>query len=499
MSCNKGIFRSYKSDLIAFMSGSVSRIGCSSYGTTDGMVSNECNGRRQPSGWKASDGTLWFPTIKGVAAVDPSSMRPNEMPPPVVIEYFMAGDDIQRRSGEIRLPPRSRRIEIRYAAPTFLAPAAVQFRYRLEGFDPGWFEAGNRHSAVYTNLPAGEYLFRVIAANRDGVWNMEGASLAFSIRPYFYESAVFYGIVAGVLLLTAFLIFRYRERRSSAREAELVAIVDERTRTLIEEKERSEQASVDATRQRELAEEANKVKSQLLNVAAHDLKRPLISIKGFADILQHDAEASPSSKDIVAMIHQLSANMLHSVNRLLDSATLERDALVLYRQLIDMSRLAEFVGESQRPQAEAKQQTIDLNLEPFGRALVNADEARLRDAIDNLVSNAIKFSPRGSTVRLTVQRRFDVVRCEVSDQGPGLTEDDHKQLFQRFSRLTARPTGGETSTGFGLWIVKQIVDLHGGRVWAESSQGSGSTFVIEIPAYEEHFPGPRNPGAISSD
>jgi signal transduction histidine kinase len=157
-----------------------------------------------------------------------------------------------------------------------------------------------------------------------------------------------------------------------------------------------------------------------------------------------------------------------------------------------MSRLAEFVVESQRPQAEAKEQTIALVQEPLGRALVNADEGRLRDAIDNLVSNAVKFSPRGSTVRVAVQRRFDVVRCQVSDQGPGLTEEDQKQLFQRFHRLTARPTAGESSTGFGLWIVKQIVDLHGGRVWAESTSGSGSSFVLELPAYEEHFPGPRD-------
>jgi signal transduction histidine kinase len=174
--------------------------------------------------------------------------------------------------------------------------------------------------------------------------------------------------------------------------------------------------------------------------------------------------------------------MLTMVSKLLDSEALESGELDVHKEPISMSKVAAEVVRRNRPQAERKQETLVFHLDEDDPYIVEGSAEWLREAMDNLVSNAIKYSPLGKTIWVVIERAGPFVRFIVRDEGPGLNEQDKEKLFGKFQRLSALPTSNESSTGLGLSIVKQIVELHGGRVWAESVEGQGSTFIIELDA-----------------
>lgn len=252
LSCNKGIFRVRKKELHDFAMGKLARISFSLLTTADGMKSSECNGGSQPAGWRSRDGRLWFPTLKGAAVIDPINVTFNSLAPPVVIEDLIADGDAVDFRQAIRLPPGKDRVEIHYTGLSFLAPEKVMFRYRLEGFDERWIEAGSRRVAYYTNLPPGRYRFRVTACNNDGVWNPVGATIEFSLEPHFYQTGWFYGLLSLLVLSAGVGVHRLRVRHLAARERELALRVHERTLTLQREisERRQAEALVRATNQK---------------------------------------------------------------------------------------------------------------------------------------------------------------------------------------------------------------------------------------------------------
>jgi ligand-binding sensor domain-containing protein len=235
MSSNKGILRAKKADLDSFAEGKIRKLSCVAYGTVDGMRSAECNGGFQPAGWKAQDGRLWFPTIKGAVVVDPARMPINRVPPPVVLEEVLVDKKALDRTPPgipIVLPPGKAKFEFHFTALSFRVPQRVKFKYRLEGFDKDWVDAGTERTAHYTNLSPGKYRFRVIACNDDGVWNEAGASLPFVLKPHFYQTAWFYFLCAFGVVASASGAHRARVRHLRSRERELVRMVDEKTKDL---------------------------------------------------------------------------------------------------------------------------------------------------------------------------------------------------------------------------------------------------------------------------
>ncbi|MCG3773735.1 MAG: Alkaline phosphatase synthesis sensor protein PhoR [Nitrospira sp.] len=228
-------------------------------------------------------------------------------------------------------------------------------------------------------------------------------------------------------------------------------------------------------------EEANRFKTRLLSIAAHDLRSPLSGIGGFAELLEAQLEAGSSSAELAEQI-RLSANQMERLlSQLLESSIIEGGKLLLDLQSIDLSKVAGQVLDMHRQRAQAKGQ--ELMLEVSSSRQARADELRMIQVLDNLVSNAIKFSPRGKAIRILIASPDERVRCSIQDEGPGLTAEDYRRLFGRFERLSARPTGGETTTGLGLSIAKQLVELQGGRIWAESAgAGLGTSFIVELPA-----------------
>ena len=207
--------------------------GCShwiDFGAADGLRGRETATNSHPSAWRTRDGHLWFATPKGLVEVDPAHFPVNTVPPPVALERFAVDDLPQPLRGAasfIRIPAGHVHFQFDYAGLSFAAPQKVRYRFKLEGFDRDWTEAGTRRSAYYTNIPPGRYTFRVQAANNDGLWSTEGASLKFELRPHFYQTAWFYALLLAALAGLVVLLLRLRLRRA---EGEFHAVLGERNR-----------------------------------------------------------------------------------------------------------------------------------------------------------------------------------------------------------------------------------------------------------------------------
>jgi signal transduction histidine kinase len=230
---------------------------------------------------------------------------------------------------------------------------------------------------------------------------------------------------------------------------------------------------------------ANAFKSEVLGTVAHDLKNPLGVILGRTEMLTEMVSGAASSVDNIKaqIVHIRSAanRVTEIINSLISDAMADAHDITIRREPVDLVVLLRDLVEANQPLAARKEQTITLSAPATLDA--NCDSDRMREAVDNLLSNAIKYSPIGGRIEVGIDQRGDRTLIRVSDEGPGLSPEDTARLFGRFQRLSAKPTGGETSTGLGLSIVKRIVDLHGGTVMAETAgRAIGTTFMIAIPS-----------------
>ncbi|MBI3189404.1 MAG: hypothetical protein HYZ33_02025, partial [Ignavibacteriales bacterium] len=472
MSSNKGIFRVQKRELLDFADEKIERVSCIAYGKDDGMKSSECNGSSQPAGWKSRDGRLWFPTIKGVVVVNPRYEENGVMIPPVIIEKVVLNKKLISEFGSSKSSTGTGDLEVEYTGLSFYAPEKVHFLYKLAGYDDEWSEVGTRRTAFYTNLSPGTYTFWVSASGKDSLSSGLASSFSFTVLPYFYQEFWFYGLCIVFIVGLGYSFFRLRLRSLKIREQKLLQLVKERTKNLVEEKENAE-------RQQRLAEEANMTKSEILHIAAHDMKSPLVSIKMFSQVIASEAEVESTTAQFSDDIHHNAQRMLELINELLEASAIESPKFKLQKTRVDISKVAQTVVLSNQKMAERKEQLLHIECE--GTCVVEADEGRIRQVMDNLVNNAIKYSPSGKEIRIKTYCVNEDVRFEVRDEGQGFTEEDKKRVFGKFQRLSARPTGGEPSTGLGLSIVKQLVEMQGGKVLVESEPNKGSTFVVEFP------------------
>jgi signal transduction histidine kinase len=198
------------------------------FATADGLRSRETAVNSHPSAWRAQDGHMWFATPKGLVGVDPAHFPVNEVPPPVVVERFAVDDAEQAfHAADLKVPAGHNHFQFDYAGLSFVAPQKVRYRYKLEGFDHEWTEAGSRRTAYYTNIPPGGYSFRVQAANNDGVWNEDGTALQFQLLPHFYQTVWFYVVLAVAAIGLILLALKLRLLRA---EREFTAVLGERNR-----------------------------------------------------------------------------------------------------------------------------------------------------------------------------------------------------------------------------------------------------------------------------
>jgi signal transduction histidine kinase len=237
-----------------------------------------------------------------------------------------------------------------------------------------------------------------------------------------------------------------------------------------------------------LLQSMNREKSDLMNIVAHDLRNPIGAMVNYAEIIRMGKSADPDSKMYAERIADAGKHVLELIYRMLSVEAIEAGKLELRPVRVEISVMAALVVDALRTEAERKK--ITIHVEIAAQATVMADEKMMNQILENLLSNALKYSPPGKNIWLRVwsERLISdagiqhTVRFSVRDEGPGLSPEDKNRLFGKFARLSARPTGGELSTGLGLAIVKRFTEAMDGRVWCESDLGAGATFIVEMPA-----------------
>jgi signal transduction histidine kinase len=226
--------------------------------------------------------------------------------------------------------------------------------------------------------------------------------------------------------------------------------------------------------------DANEFKKEVLGIAAHDLRNPINSILGFSRLITDTENYDPDARSYAEYIHKGASQMNELLNDLLVSAANDATEINIARTVFDVNILVKSTIFSFEHTLTAKRQSVNFNSNR-DELFVDVDKQKLKEVLENLLSNAIKYSEFDSIIRVSVLENDKNLEIKVQDNGPGLTPEDFKKVFGKFQRLSARPTGNESSTGLGLYIVKKIVDKHGGKIEIESKPGFGSTFNVHLP------------------
>lgn len=423
MSSNRGLFTAKRAEVVARMEGRAESFRCTVYGKGDGLRNPECNGVGKPSGHLTAGGQLWVPTMAGAVVTDTVRRRRNPLAPPVHIVGLTADSKAIPMDGVPQLPPGTRNWEFRVAACTFLAPERVRFRYRLEGYDRDWIDAGARRTLYYTGLPPGEYVFRVTAANGDGVWNEAGASLRFRLAPFFHQTAAFWTLVVALSTLAlaglGWWVHAFRMRGLRAR----AAVLAERNRLAREIHDTIAQRFSSIMLQMEAAKLD-------LGDDGHPVAPILEKTRALADGGYNDA--------------------CHSI------WTLRPDEL----RGGDFHRA---LGSAISPRGA---EGVELSLDIVGTPapLPEKTELNLLRIAQEAVHNAVRHArPRRVAVTLTYER--GAVCLSVRDDGCGL------------SAAGPGPGGG----GFGLTSMRQRAEECGGSFSISEPESGGTTLEAHIP------------------
>ncbi len=441
----------------------------------DGLQSNEFNSGAY---FKSTRGELFFGGIHGFNYFVPDEIEDNPNVPEIVITGFKrlnryesvrdSATVLRKAVSEtdtLRLSYRDNVVTFEFAALDFAAPSKNRYAYRMEGYNESWIEAGSIRSATYTNLPPGTYTFRVKGSNNDGVWNEEGTSLTVVVAPPWWRTWWAY-LVYGVLILVVLVGMR-RYEMGRIRLKNLMEI-----------------ERVEAEKLREL----DRSKSRFFANVSHEFRTPLTLTLGPLEDLRSGlyGTMSPEMTEQVDLARRNAGRVLDLINQILDVARLESGRTPLRARRLDLGRFVKDLSQTFVPLAERKAMSFHVKV-PAGPLVVYADSEHLEKALANLLSNALKFTPDGGTVRVTADRTGDTARVTVRDSGPGIPAEDLPLLFDRFHRVNESSTLAQPGTGIGLALAKELVDLHGGKLSAESEVGFGSTFTLTLRLGRAHL------------
>lgn len=461
---HKGVFRVSKDQLNDFADGRTDSINPEAYSTADGLKSNECN-PGSPAGFRTRDGKLWFATIKGVSTIDPTNVKLNTLPPPVAIEKVSIDGKSFSRRERVEVPPGAGDLEFQFTGLSFVAPKKVRFKYKLEGFDKDWVDAGTARTAHYTNIPPGNYRFHVIACNNDGFWNETGAAFEFYLRPRFYQRYWFYTAVALGFLLLGLTLHRQRVRTLKNRKKHLQSLVDERTKDLLE-----------ATRE---LQDISRRQADFVSGVSHGLKTPLTLIRLYGETLLHGNGFSKKvRRGYYRIITRESERLANLIDNVLDFSRIDRGLKQYSLQEGDIASVVDETVAIYEQQLAQAGFTVHLNL-ASDLPPVQFDPTALSEVILNLLDNASKYSADQKQIWVSLRLDSSAVILEVEDHGVGITDSEHEKIFEQFYRgPNSTDKGGY---GLGLFLVKNVMDAHGGTVEVQSEAGQGCLFRLSFP------------------
>jgi signal transduction histidine kinase/ligand-binding sensor domain-containing protein len=452
ISSNRGIYSVGKDELNEFADGRRAGVTAVAYGKSDGMLNAECNGGRAPAGIRARDGRLWFPSQDGVAVIDPQNIKTNSQPPPVIIETVKIDNELSsdlefenpdfvvdkeksavpNSKSQIQINPNQQSFEISYTALSFINSENLRFKYKLEGLDDDWIDAGTRRLAYFSHVPPGAYTFRVIAANSDGVWNEQGATLKIIVLPPFYRTWWF-------AILTVFglgaVVYLFIRRRFNQLEKERVAQADF-SRRLINAHE---------TERRRVAGELHDSIGQSLAMIKNSAVFGGQTISSVADAKEHLAEISGASAQAISEVREIAYN--------------------LRPFMLDRLGLTKAIGSLLNKIADNSALKIVSEIENIDGLFVSEAEISVYRIIQECLNNIMKHSAaREVKVKIAKSRRGILIK--ISDNGCG------------FDTINQNET--KRSDGFGLIGMTERVRILGGTFQIISAIGQGTTIEVEI-------------------
>lgn len=456
------------------------------YSVNDGLQSSEFN---SGSYFQSKKGGVFFGGINGFNVFEPNKISDNPHIPPTAITYIKRlsknSDPIRFISDNdrIELSYRDQGIAIEFASLDYTSTELNRYAYMMEGFDKDWNYSSAKHDITYTNLDQGEYIFRVKGSNHDQVWNEIGTAIHITVTPPFWKSLWFRILILFGVIITLQRTYKYRTRKFKRKNSELERLVLERTRKL-------EKANLDLKIANERIVQANEMKSRFLANMSHELRTPLNSIIGFSDLLiqgvlgriPHEQEESLNA------ISSSSKSLLRLINDVLDLSKVEAGKMTLKRSAVHLDEIVHNSWHMMVPLFEQKKQSFEIVL-PQPNPVIPIDENKIKQVLINLLSNSSKFTPLQGKIRLTAQlisyngQENDHLEIRISDSGKGIRPDELETVFEEFRQSS--DSSENQGTGLGLALSKRIIELHGGKIWAESDGKTGTEFIFHLPLNEK--------------
>jgi signal transduction histidine kinase/ligand-binding sensor domain-containing protein len=439
MSSYGGILRAKEADLNRCADGKLAEAPFLTYGINDGLPTLECSEGLQPAGGKTADGRLWFPTAKGLVAVDPAGVKMNPQPPPVHIEEMRVDDKKfaeGNAGGPLRIPPGRHRIEFEYNGLSFIAPEKVRFKCRLNGFEPEWANVGAKRVTTYNYIPPGNYSFQVNACNNDGVWNESGASLKFEVLPYFWQTGWFrfLGVLATALAAGGAVWFETRRRMR--RRLEL------------------------AERQRDVERERSRIARDIHD----DLGAQLTRITMMSESARGDLANSGRVAAGLEKIYDTARELTRSMDEIVWAVSPRHDTLEGLATYLEKFAQDWLAGVGIRCR-------LDLPLQFPEWHLTSEMRHNVFLAFKEALHNAVKHSGASEVlIRLTLKAEsFDLA---VEDNGRGFAAGEKARGVS--------PAQGRAASGNGLENMRRRLMAIGGSCAIQSASGAGTKVIFSV-------------------